>query len=98
MRRVQLTGMVFGAAVLFFAAKPAEAQVWVRPSAPMMIAPAPVVVVPGQRVVVPAPVVVNPSWRGGRYRYWGARRYRPSRRRYWYAPTWGPPATVVRRW
>jgi len=90
MRRFQLTGLVFGTAVLFFAVRPATAQVWVQPSRSVMIAPAPVVVAPGQRVVVPAPVVVNPSWR--------ARRYRPFRRRYWYAPAWGPPATVVRRW
>jgi len=100
MKRSWLTGLLLGAAVPFFAAKPAEAQVWVRPSAPLMIAPAPVVVAPAQRFVVPAPVVVNSGWRGRPYRYyWTARRYRPYRRRGWYSPTWGPPTRVVyRRW
>jgi len=94
MRRSQLIGLVFGAAVLYFAARPAEAQVWVRPSPPLMIAPAPV-------VVAPTPVVVGSSWRGRRpYRYyWAGRRYRYfPRRRVWYAPVWGLSPGVVRRW
>ena len=98
MRRSHLTGMAIGAAVLFFTAKPAEAQVWVRPAPPVMIAPAPVVVAPATRFVTPAPVVVRSGW-SYRSPYWGGRRYRVSRRRGWYAPAWGPPARVVyRRW
>jgi hypothetical protein len=94
MRRSQLTGLVFGTAALYFAARPAEAQVWIRPSPPMMISPAPV-------VVAPAPVVVGSSWGGRRpYRYWAGRRYRYfPRRRVYYAPVWGrPPVMVSRRW
>src|SRR5262245_37841631 len=101
MKRSQRTGLIFGGAVLFLATGPAEAQVWVRPTPPLMIAPAPVVVAPTPRVVVPAPVVVSSGWRGRPYRSWASRRYRPYRRRYWYAPAWGPPARVVpvyRRW
>jgi hypothetical protein len=38
MRRWQLTGLVVGAAALFFTARPAQAQVWVGPP---IVSPAP---------------------------------------------------------
>jgi hypothetical protein len=93
MRRWQLTALVLGAAALFFTALPAQAQVWIRPRAPVVIAPAPV-------VVAPAPVVVGPGW--GARPYWGGRRYdRAFRRAGWYGAVRGPRGGVVavgRRW
>jgi hypothetical protein len=91
MRRWQVTALIVGAAALFLAARPAQAQVWVGP--PMRPVP-PVGVVPpvwgGPPVgVVPGPVVVSPGWGARRYwrgrPYWGAwRAYRPvARRWYW---------------
>jgi hypothetical protein len=86
MRRWQPTGLVLGAAALILTARPALAQVWISPSAPV--------------VVAPAPVVVGPGW--GARPYWGVRRYnRALRRGGWYGAAWGPRGRVVavgRRW
>jgi hypothetical protein len=99
MRRWQPTGLIVGAAALFLAARPAQAQVWIGPPAgptpPVRPVP-PIGVVPGPPVgvvppigVVPGPVVVRPGWGARPYwrgrPYWGAwRAYRPvARRWYW---------------
>ncbi len=101
MRRLQLTCLVLGVAALLFAARPAHAQVWVRP--PVVFAPTPIVVAPAPVVVAPAPVIVGPGW--GARPYWGWRPYyRPFRRAAWYGGAWGawgPRGRVVaagRRW
>jgi hypothetical protein len=96
MRRWQLTALVAGAAALFFTARPAQAQVWFSPPAPVVVGPAPV-------VVGPAPVVVGPAWGARPYWGWGARRayYRPwGYRRGWYGGVRGPRggAVTVGRW
>ena len=39
MRRWQPTGLVLGAAALILTARPALAQVWISPSAPVVVAP-----------------------------------------------------------
>jgi hypothetical protein len=100
MRRWQLTGLALGAVALFFTARPAHAQVWVSPGAPVFVAPAPIVVGPAPVVVGPAPVWVGPGW--GARPYWGGRRsYRPFRRGGWYGAAWGPRGRGVafgRRW
>jgi hypothetical protein len=89
MRFCQLTGLVLSTAALLLIARSAEAQVWVRPPAPIVVGPAPI-------MVAPAPVVVGPAW--GPRPYWGVRRYyRPFRRAGWYGTAWGPRATW-RRW
>jgi hypothetical protein len=89
MRFSQFTGLVLGAAALLLSARQAEAQVWIGPSAPIVVGPAPI-------VVAPAPVVVGPGW--GPRPYWGVRRYyRPVRRAGWYGAAWGP-RTTWRRW
>ena len=94
MRRRQLTGLVLGAAALFFTARPAQAQVWFGPPVgpPPFGPPAPV-------WVAPAPVVVAPGWSARPY--WGWRRDRRALRRGWYGTAWGPRGGVVavgRRW
>jgi hypothetical protein len=102
MRRSQLTGLVVGAAALFFTARPAQAQVWFGPPVvrpPVVIAPPPVVIAPPPVVVARPPVVVGPGW--GARPYWGVRYYRPVPRGGWYRPAWGPRGGVVyvgRRW
>jgi hypothetical protein len=90
MRRWQLTGLVLGAAVLFFTARPAQAQMWIQSSPPVVWAPPPV-------VVTPAPVVVGPGWGPGPV--WGPPR--AVRRSGWYGAAWGPRGrgfAVGRRW
>jgi hypothetical protein len=96
MRRWQPTGLIVGAAALFLAAPPAQAQVWIgppagpppfavgRPMPPVWPVP-PVGVVPPVRPVppigiVPGPVVVSPGW--GARPYWGGRPYWGARRAY----------------
>jgi hypothetical protein len=86
MRSLQLTALVLGAAALFFTARPAQAQVWIAPRAPI--------------VVAPAPIVVSPGW--GATRYWGVRYRGWGGRRGWYAGVRGQRGGVVvagrRRW
>jgi hypothetical protein len=97
MRRWQLTALVVGVAALFFTARPAQAQWWIAPPAPVVVTPAPI-------VVTPAPVVVGPTWGARPYWGWGARRYAyygPWRRAGWYGAVRGPRGGVVvggRRW
>jgi hypothetical protein len=105
MRRWQFTGLVLGAAALFFAPQPAQAQVWVGRPAPVVVAPRPV-------VVASPPVVVGPSWGVGPAwgvepawgvgPAWGQRRYnRALRRGGWYGAVPGPRGGFVaagRRW
>ena len=85
MRRWQPTGLIVGAAALFLAARPAQAQVWIGPPA----GPTPPVRPVPPIGVVPGPVVVRPGWGARPYwrgrPYWGAwRAYRPvARRWYW---------------
>jgi hypothetical protein len=68
MRRWQPTGVIVGAAALFLAAGPAQAQVWIGPPA----GPTPPVRPVPPIGVVPGPVEVRPGW--GARPYWGARR------------------------
>lgn len=93
MRRWNLIALVLVAGALLFTAKPAQAQVWIRPAAPVVIVPAPI-------VVRPAPVWVGPSRRGRPY--WAVRRYyRPFRRGGRYVSAWAPQGRTVavgRRW
>src|SRR5262249_17293908 len=59
MTRWQLTGLVVGAAALLFTARPAQAQVWARRPAPIVVARPPI-------VIAPPPIVVGrptpPVW------------------------------------
>jgi hypothetical protein len=59
MKICQLSGVVLGAAALFFTARVTPAQVFVRP-APVVVAPAPIVVSPAPVLVRSAPVFVSP--------------------------------------
>ena len=71
MRSWKLMALALGFAALLFTARPAQAQVFIGPPAPVVIAP--------------APIVVGPTW--GVSPYWGARRswyYGPVYRRGWY--------------
>jgi hypothetical protein len=64
MRRWQLTGLIVGAAALFLAARPAQAQVWIGPPAgptpPVRPVP-PIGVVPGPPVRPVPPIGVVPG-------------------------------------
>jgi hypothetical protein len=75
MRSWKLMALALGVGALLFTARPAQAQVFIGPPAPVLVGP--------------APVVVGPSW--GYNPYWGVRRgwYGPSYRRGWYgAPSY----------
>jgi hypothetical protein len=104
MKVCKWAALAFGATALFVTPGKAQAQVWIGPSAPIMVGP-PVMVGPA-RTVGPA-WGVAPGWQPAPV--WGVRRYyrpvfrtyyRPYRRAGWYAmrgPRYGAVA-VSRRW
>ena len=94
MRSWKLMALALGTAALLFTARPAQAQVFIGPPAPVVVAPVPVVVGPSWGV--------GPTW--GASPYWGARRswyYGPVYRRGWYGGWRGPRGgawVAGRRW